>query len=63
MSETQRRLRALERQVAQQNAGIPAEQRWWLELAETPAECEQWASEPVSWAEVEADWWAAAAHG
>ncbi len=60
MRATERRLSSLERARAKRHASIPTEQRWWLALAETESEREQWASEPVSWAEVEADWWAAA---
>ena len=57
MSEIKRRLRVLEQATGGES--IPAEQRWWLALAETPEAREAMAREHVTWADVERDWWAA----
>lgn len=60
MSEIKRRLRVLE-QATGGGENIPVEQRWWLALAETPEAREAMAREHVTRADVERDWWAAAA--
>lgn len=51
------RLKALERSTLLAQARIiPVEDRWWCELCDTPAERAKCLAEPVTWADLEADW-------
>lgn len=63
MKQATRRLQALERVQHRQGEIIPPEQRWWCESCETEEARRACLSEPVTWAEVAADWIAAEALG
>ncbi len=53
---TQSRLKLLERVQHRHGQSIPPEQRLWCDLCATEAERQACLTEPVTWAEVAAEW-------